>query len=287
MTPEAAEGRLLIVTADDFGIGMETSRGIIDAARDGPVTATSALVVAEQCERSMALLPAAPGLELGLHLALTGRFRPLMATPASGFVGRDGRFGGLAGLALACGLRRASRAALRDEIAAQAERLRRLAGRPLAHFDGHHHVHELPVVREVVAELSRAGGLPLATRVTAEPPGVRAGVPGERLRRAAIDGLGRWARAGFEAAGLRMNDAAFSTLRPSATGFPWQAYLAHLPPGGAVEWIVHPGRPDPTIHGTDGYVEARVVEWRALIAPEHRPLWERLAWRRGGKSALP
>jgi predicted glycoside hydrolase/deacetylase ChbG (UPF0249 family) len=267
---------------------VETSRGIVDAARRGPVTCTSALVVAEACERSLPLLDEAPGLELGLHVALTGRFRPLAATRASGLVGRDGRLGDLAGLVLACLTRRGARAALRDEIAAQAERLRRLAGRPPIYFDGHHHVHELPVVRDVVAELARDGVLPAVTRVTVEPPGVRRHAPGLRVRRRILDGLGRAAGRTFAAAGLRANDTLFGMLLgPRAGGgFPWAGHLAHLPAGGAVEWMVHPGRPDPALRGVDRYVEGRVAEWRALTAPEHRAAWEALPWPRGGKSRL-
>jgi hypothetical protein len=274
----------LVVTADDFGIGRETSRGIVDAARQGPVTATSALAVAEACEASLPLLDEAPALELGLHVALTGRFRPLAATARSGFVGRDGRFGEPRHLALGCLARRVSRAAVRDEIGAQAERLRRLAGRPLVHFDGHHHVHQLPLIREVVAELAQEGVLPGITRVTVEPPAVRRMVRGERLHRAILHRLGRTARAVFTAHGLSTNDALFGTLRPAAAGFPWAAHLAHLPAGGVVEWLVHPGRPDPTLAGRDGYREGRMTEWRALTAPEHRRWWEHLP--RAGKSRL-
>ena len=286
--PPLRPARLLIVTADDFGIGLETSRGIVDAARRGPVTCASALAVADACEASLPLLDDAPEIELGLHVALTGRFRPLAATRASGFVGREGRFGNPGSLLLGCLARTVSRAALQDEIGAQAERLRRMARRPLVYFDGHHHVHELPVVREVAAELAGQGVLPANTRVTVEPPGVRRMAGGERLRRAVIDRLGCQARPVFAAHGLRANDTLFGTLgrqAPSA-GFPWAVHLAHLPDGGVVEWMVHPGRPDPALRGVDGYVEGRVVEWRALTAPQHRAMWERLPWPRGGKSRL-
>jgi chitin disaccharide deacetylase len=285
--PSPRPARLLVVTADDFGIGLETSRGIVDTARDGPVTATSALVVTDACEASLPLLDEVPGLELGLHIALTGRFRPLVATRASGFVGRDGRFGDVAGLLLSCLARRVSRAALRDEIAAQVERLQRLARRPAVHFDGHHHVHELPLVREVVAELSQEGVLPPLTRVSTEPTGVWRLVPGERFQRRVIHWLGRRAKPIFAAHGLWTNDTAFGRPLPAgAGGFPWVAHLRSLPKEGVVEWIVHPGRPDPTLRGVDPYVEGRVTEWRALTAPEHRAQWQQLPWPRAGKSPL-
>jgi predicted glycoside hydrolase/deacetylase ChbG (UPF0249 family) len=286
--PSGRPARLLIVVADDFGIGVETSRGIIDAARDGPVTSTSALAVAEACEASLPLLEGAPGLELGLHVALTGGFRPVTATRASGFVGPDGRLGTLTALFVACLGRRVSRAALRDEIGAQAERLRRFAGRPPVYFDGHHHVHELPVVREVVAELAAEGVLPAVTRVTAEPAGVRRSVPGDRFRRQILDAMGRRAASLFARRALPANDALFGTFVDPGrvAGFPWAAHLSHLPAAGVIEWMVHPGRPDPTLRGLDPYVEGRVVEWRALTAPEYRAAWAGLPWPRGGKARL-
>jgi predicted glycoside hydrolase/deacetylase ChbG (UPF0249 family) len=277
-----------VVAADDFGIGVDTSRGIVDAALRGPVTCTSALAVADACQASLPLLDEAPGLELGLHVALTGGFRPLAATRASGLVGRDGRLGGLPALFLGCLAGRVSRAAVRDEIAAQVERLRRMAGRAPVYFDGHHHVHEFPLVREVVVELVRERVLPGVTRVTVEPPALRRRAPGARARRAVLDQLGRRARALFAAHGLPANDTLFGTVgrRELAAGFPWAAHLAHLPAGGVVEWMVHPGRPDPTLRGVDPYVEERVAEWRALTAPEHRAAWAGLPWPRGGKARL-
>jgi predicted glycoside hydrolase/deacetylase ChbG (UPF0249 family) len=288
--PPGRPSRLLVVVADDFGIGVETSRGIIDAARDGPVTATSALVVAEACEASLPLLEDAPGLELGLHVGLTGGFRPVVATRASGFVGRDGRLGSMAALFVACLTRRISRAALHDEIAAQAERLGRLAGRSPVYFDGHHHAHELPVIREVVAELAREGVLPAVSRVTPEPEGIRRSVTGDRLRRMVLDALGRRTASLFARHALEANDVLFGTFidprRPVTGEFPWAVHLSHLPAAGVVEWMVHPGRPDPTLRGVDPYIDGRVAEWRALTAPGQRAAWAGLSWPRGGKARL-
>ena len=286
--PSRSDRRLLVVTADDFGISVATSQGIVEAAGLGPVRATSALVVAPAFEASLPLLARSPTLEVGLHVALTGRFRPLVATPASGFVGRDGHFGDPGRLMLACLSRRVSSTALGDEIEAQVERFRRLTGRNPTHFDGHHHSHEWPAIRDVVARLAVDQVLPRITRVTVEPDGVRRRVPGDRVRRWILDGLGRKAREVFRAVGLAINDSMFGLLMPSrpAPGFPWAAHLAQLPTEGVVEWVVHPGRPDPSLRAIDSYVEGRVVEWRALTDPEHRALWDGLGWTRSAKSVL-
>ena len=58
----------LIVTADDFGFGVPTSRGIIRAHQAGVVTSTSLMVVTgEHAKASIPLLEHAPKLEVGLH----------------------------------------------------------------------------------------------------------------------------------------------------------------------------------------------------------------------------
>jgi predicted glycoside hydrolase/deacetylase ChbG (UPF0249 family) len=181
-----------------------------------------------------------------------------------------------------------SSTAVAEEVEAQVERFRRLTGRSPAHFDGHHHVHEWPVIRDVVARLAADDVLPRITRVTMEPDGVRRRVPGDRVRRRILDGLGRKAREVFRTAGLTTNDSLFGLLVPArpTPGFPWTAHLAQLPADGVVEWMVHPGLPDPSLRAIDSYVEGRVVEWQALTAPEHRALWDGLGWPRSGKSVL-
>src|SRR5579862_6640855 len=84
----------VVVTADDFGIGLCTSQGIIQAHLNGPVTATSLMTITEDhVRRSIPLLADAPKLDVGLHVVLTRcGHRPLKAKRSSGLVGRDGSF---------------------------------------------------------------------------------------------------------------------------------------------------------------------------------------------------
>src|ERR1035438_4244460 len=88
----------LVITADDFGIGVATSRGIVGAHLRGTVTATSLMTVTgDHAAASVALLAESPRLEVGLHLVLTGAGHgPLAAGRAAGLGGGDGRFGSLA-----------------------------------------------------------------------------------------------------------------------------------------------------------------------------------------------
>ncbi len=267
----------LIVTADDFGFGLQTSRGIILAHQKGPVTATSMMVVTEDHARaSVSLLSEAPGLEVGLHLVLTNcGHKPLVATASSGLVDRHGSFLGNGKLWLRAWSGRLNKTAIAEEIAAQADLFRKLVGRPPAYVDGHHHSHQLPVIQEALIEVIKAGLLPNVSRVTIEPPGFIRRVPSVRSRRRAAHLLGKRAGTRFVKAEIRVNDSCFGMLSAADLrhDFPWAAYLQHLPASGIVEWVVHPGLPDPTLQGRDDYRAQRERELECLTSPSGLAAW--------------
>ncbi len=267
----------LIVTADDFGFGVPTSRGIIHAHQAGVVTSTSLMVVTgDHARASIPLLEHAPKLEVGLHLVLTGPAqKPLMAGPTSGLVTRDGCFHSLPKLLWITWRRRLDQSAVFDEICAQAERFTELMGRPPAYVDGHHHSHQLPVIREALVAAMEAGVLPKVTRCTMEAPSVRAHVSGSRLRRTVMHRLGTAALSTFKEAGIWMNDSCFGMIgvRDFGRPQPWSNYLEHLPDKGEIEWFVHPGELDESLVGRDSYIRERLFELDALVRLGASPEW--------------
>ena len=280
----------LIVTADDFGIGLATSRGIIRAHTHGPVTATSLMTVtADHARRSVPMLADCPDLDVGLHLVLTrcGE-RPLMARESSGLVGRDGEFLPLRHLWWRGLTGRLDRRGIADEIAAQTEQFHKLMGGPPAYVDGHHHAHQLPVVRDALLEVIAAHLLPPVTRTTIEPPRVRLRVGRGRAKRAVANVLGRRAAAAFAQRWMWANDFFVGMITPAdlRRPSPWGRFLSNLPQAGVVEWCVHPGEPDDTLVGRDAYVAQRAVELDALTSPAGVAAWERFRPRLGRKSVL-
>lgn len=274
----------LIVTADDFGIGVATSKGIIEAHLNGPVTCTSMMTTTgDLVKQSIDLLSSAPNLEIGLHLVLTSGEKPLAALPGSGLVTREGQFGSngrLWGRAL---LGRLDERIVFDEIAAQAEAFVRLLGRKPAYVDGHHHSHQLPIIRQALLRAIQEGLLPPLTRVTAEPAWA-AHVSCAKLRRRAARFLASGASASFAPAGVKSNDSFFGMLDPSdlSRPFPWQDYFVAMEPAltssrdtDVVEWVVHPGLADPTLQGRDPYTLERIQEHTALTDQSYRYLWDR------------
>jgi predicted glycoside hydrolase/deacetylase ChbG (UPF0249 family) len=267
----------LIVTADDFGIGYETSRGIIHAHLNGPVTATSLMAITgDHVRASLPLLADAPNLDVGLHLVLTNcGEKPLVAAKSSGLVDRQGLFLSNGRLWIRSLQGKLHRMAVAEELAAQADMFRKLVGRSPDYVDCHHHAHQLPIIRDALAEVIAAGKLPPVTRVTREPPGM---IGQMRPKRRVASFIGRAAAKTFTASGIWTNDFYFGMLSPADLGetFPWDRYLKALQRSGVVEWVVHPGLPDPSLAGRDDYRAQRTKELEALTSPDGIDHWNQL-----------
>lgn len=266
--------RRLIITADDFGIGYDTSRGIVDAHLAGAVDATSVMTTTgDHLERSLPLLANAPNLQLGLHLTFTSKAaKPLVATASSGLVAEDGHFFSLGQLLSKSIRKKLDLTAVMEEVEAQRDRFIAVVGRPPVHVDGHHHAHQLRGISHVVALLADKGRLPKRIRNTIEPTSIRKGVSGARLRRLVIEALGF--RSNTELSSVRgvLTDGFFSILSPAMLrqANPWGDYLKHLPASGVFEMGVHPGHPDSSLNSRDTYLLERAIELEALVSQLNR-----------------
>jgi predicted glycoside hydrolase/deacetylase ChbG (UPF0249 family) len=270
----------LIVTADDFGIGKKTSEGIIRAHLHGPVTATSVMTVTgDHVRASVPLLAEAPNLDLGLHLVLTrcGE-KPIMARESSGLVDRDGEFFTNGKLWMRAFMGKLDQVGVADEIAAQTEMFHKLVGRAPDYVDGHHHSHQLPIVRDALLDVMAADLLPRVTRATVEAARIKRKVGSVRIKRMAANFLGKRAAKEFSTHWVWTNDSFFGMLSDGdlRRAFPWEKYLKALPDSGVVEWIVHPGLPDETLVDRDDYRAARVDELEALTSDAGVKMWQHL-----------
>ena len=121
-----APAKLLVVTADDFGISRGVNRGIVQAHREGILTSTSLMVNRSAAQQAADLARACPALSIGLHLELD---------PAE--------------------------ADVPTELDRQLGRFTELLGAPPTHVDSHHDVHKNPRVLSDVRALARRVGVPL------------------------------------------------------------------------------------------------------------------------------
>jgi predicted glycoside hydrolase/deacetylase ChbG (UPF0249 family) len=170
--------RYLCVCADDFGMSLGVNSAVLDLVELGKVSATSGMVRrgawAAGARALRGLDPAR--LDVGLHLDLT---RP--GTP-------DGPEPGLAGLIARTWTRTVFTPALYADIRDQFTRFEDAMGRAPAFVDGHRHVHQFPVVRDLLVE-------EIVRRYGASPPWVRYTAPGsnggpDRLKARVIHALG-------------------------------------------------------------------------------------------------
>jgi len=128
-----APAKLLIVTADDFGISRGVNRGVGQAHREGILTSTSLMVNRPAAEQAADVGRACPALSIGLHLELD----------ADG--ARD----------------------VPTELTRQLDRFTELVGAAPTHVDSHHDVHKNPRVLPYVQAWAERIGVPVrgASRV--------------------------------------------------------------------------------------------------------------------------
>ncbi len=140
----------LLLCADDYALAPGVSRAIRELAQAQRLNATSVMATGPHLHaEAAALLAVAPrGFQIGLHLTLTGGLKPL-----TGLFG--GRFATLPSLMTRAFARQLDKAAILRELEEQYTRFHAAFGQMPDFFDGHQHVHLLPVIREAVIEVAR------------------------------------------------------------------------------------------------------------------------------------
>ncbi len=134
--------RQLIINADDFGLSIQTNRGIIQCRQQGILTSASLMVRAPAAQHAVACFAADPGLSLGLHIDLgEWELRKEQWVQTHFVVPLD------------------NVTAVRDEILRQLDAFRKLTGRDPTHLDSHQHVHQRDPIRELVRNLAGPMGL--------------------------------------------------------------------------------------------------------------------------------
>jgi chitin disaccharide deacetylase len=263
--------RPLVVVADDFGIGPATTRGILDVAREGRVTAAVLLVNSPYAEEAVAAwMRAGRSCELGWHPCLT-LDRPLLppdavpslVDPSGGFCPL-GRF-----------LRRAVFGQIRAEhvaaeFRAQYQRFRDLVGRPPTVVNSHQHVALFGPVGTVLLDvLADQTPRPFVRRI-GEPLGQIVAIPGAWLKRFELARRGRQLARQSARLGFPGCDVLIGVTNPPCVAD--ERYLERwldAARGDRVELMCHPGYRDETLVGRDcrrddAYVKRRTHELELL-----------------------
>jgi predicted glycoside hydrolase/deacetylase ChbG (UPF0249 family) len=261
--------RRIWLCADDYGISPAVDTAIRDLVARGRLNATSVMVAAPSFDRAEAeslrtLNAAHARVAVGLHVTLTGPFRPL----TEGFRPlEDGAFPPLTTMLKLALLRRLDRAALVAEVEAQLRAFDAAFGGPPEFVDGHQHVHLFPQVRDAVLAAVKA----LAPQAWLRQCGRRTALRTRFADRKALllDVLSLGFRRRAQAAGLRANPAFAGTYdfrddTDFAALFP--AFLAGLPDGSVV--MCHPGFVDAELCRLDPLTALREREYAFFVGDE-------------------
>lgn len=265
----------VVLCADDFGLSDGVSRGIVELAEAGRLSATGAMTNMPGWRRAAPSLRALKGrIGIGLHLNLT------TGSPLSRMdrLAPSGTFPPLKNLLPKALRRDLSAAEIREEIARQLDAFLEAHGEPPSFVDGHQHVHVLPVIRQALTQELKERGY--AGRVWLRDPSDRAASilrrPIGRNKALLVKSLARGFVRSAHASGFTTNKG-FSGFAPLDLTVPaariFEEAFSRLGESPAV--MCHPGHVDDELRSLDPAVESRPEELRYLASDAFRDLLEK------------
>ncbi len=266
--------RLLLVIADDLGIGPNTTSGILQLAAQGIVTGSTLLVNSPHAAdavkrwRKMGAVP-----ELGWHpnLTLDSPVAPPAQVPS--LVRPDGSFWPLQSFLRRWFFGLFDPHDIETELQHQLQRYILLVGYPPTFVNFRQHLALLSPIGEILMRVLGERRVRPYLRRIQEPLSVWRKVPGARLKRALLGILGRRLSSYQYAHGFPGSDWLAGIANPECVEDPefFRRWLRAMP-GDVVELMCHPGRYDPTLIGRactaeDDLTQQRVNELRWLSEP--------------------
>jgi len=250
-----------ILCADDYGLSPGVSQGILEAVHKGRLSAVGSMMNRPgMSEMAQDLRAYRETVDLGVHLVLTDL--PALSPEI-------GRFPSIGALTRRAYMGRLPAEALRKEIGLQLEAFTRHFDKAPEFVDGHHHVHHLPGVRDIVLDV-------LGEKFPGEKPALRCcwedlptlwrrgvavgkaaliGFPGRAFAKLAR-GRGFHTNAGFSG----VYD--FSGRTPYETLF--ERFTWNMKPNSLL--MCHPGRVDRELVGLDSLTDQRERELEFFLS---------------------
>ncbi|MGH8294110.1 MAG: hopanoid biosynthesis-associated protein HpnK, partial [Steroidobacteraceae bacterium] len=234
--------KLLIVTADDFGLHPAVNRAVEEAARDGILTTASLMVGGPAAADAVRRARELPGLAVGLHLVLADGWSVLPPSRVPALVDAQGRFGnnmvrdGMRFFALP-GVRRQLEAEIRAQFQAFAD-----TGLPLDHVNAHKHFHLHPTLLAMLLRIGSGFGAP-AVRLPREPAWAARRAGGAIAGSTVAGLLSPWLaimRRRLRAAGMAHNDHVFGMSDSGAMDEARLLDILGKLPEGITEIYLHP-----------------------------------------------
>lgn len=258
--------RRIILCADDYGLSPGVNTAILELISRGRINATSVMTVAPAFDRasSVALQNAARSgnCRIGLHLTLTGPFRPLTMhfQPL-----RSDTFLPLSQLLRASLLRRLDREMLHAEISAQLTAFEQMFGRLPDYVDGHQHAHAFPQIRDAFVDVIAKAAPQAWIRQCGRATGAKRSVTD--FKSLTLDMLSAGLRKRAARSGIAFNPGFAGAYdfsgQPDFAGL-FADFLEGLPEGGLV--MCHPGFVDEMLVALDPLTHQREREYAFLAS---------------------
>ena len=269
--------RKLLITADDYGIGPNTSRGILDLAEAGAISATVLLVNSPYAEVAVrdwrtSQVP----LVMGWHPCLTLDRPVLDPELVPSLVNAAGQFHSLNRFLIQLFRGEIKPQEIRIELKAQLEKFKDLTGRDPALVNAHHHIHIFPIVGNALRFVLKEIRPKPYIRCIREPWSSLFLLSGSRGKRLFLNYWGRAEAIRQEQEGFRGNQwlAGINDTRRTEDASFFSRWLRSMP-GSFVELTCHPGLLDPSLEGrdgswTDGKIFRRADEYHWLLSSQFR-----------------
>ncbi len=271
----AGNQRQLVVIADDYGIGPNTSTGILELARHGLLTGSVLLANSPYATTEVANWhKASRPMELGWHPNLTLDGPVLSPGRIPSLIDANGMFWSLGTFMKKLFIGRIKADEIAVELQAQLRRYMDLVGHPPRLVNSHQHIGIFSPVCQILLGLLQQYKPRAYVRRVQEPWRMIWHIKGARSKRTFLNLLGRSMSRRQEALSFPGNDWLGGITDPPYVKNPnfFENWLLTIP-GEKVEMSCHPGYPDETLLGRDcetidGMMQRRVDELHLLRRPE-------------------
>lgn len=261
----AARLSAITLCADDYGLAPGVSDAILALVDMGRLQATGCMTGSPHWPHAAPLLRILEDkVDVGVHLTLTDQ-SPLGPMPD---LAPNGKLPSLPVLLKRAVTRRLDRAEIAAELERQFDSFEEHFGRAPDFLDGHHHIHQLPTIGEVVLDLWRRrmkGRGWVRSCVEPLPAILRRGV--DPFRAAIISGLGHGFRRRLQALGVPHNTS-FRGVYDFSGRVPFDRLFRRFTdaPGPRALMMIHPGKVDDALRAADCLTAQREVEFAFLAS---------------------
>jgi predicted glycoside hydrolase/deacetylase ChbG (UPF0249 family) len=269
----------IIICADDFGISPGVSKGILKLAENNKISATSVMVCFDDWKQeAKPLINLKNQIDIGLHFTLTGAVPLSNPQEIPSLVNERGELASLGQFIKKCFLRNINSEEVKREFKKQLDSFVEFFGFTPHYVDGHHNVHQYPVVNKALIEAfkEKLGGQKFYARNTSVPFNKAFRQGGNFLKIFPISLWGTPFKGLLETNEINTNSSfmgIYDWRQPELFGQNFKRFLrASSNKNGII--MTHPGIPDDILRKRDIYNDGRKKEFDFLKETKMEDIFE-------------